>query len=595
MPTAPSAAASPSRTPSTRHSPLRNTSMARWSVRTAPTSHDAQLAQICGISPVTAAILRVRGHETPEAVRCFLEPDICGLRDPMLLPDIRPAIERLARAITTKEPLLVYGDYDVDGVTSTAMLMRALTGLGANVRCRIPDRKGEGYGLNVQAMEDAARDGIALVLTADCGIRDLEAVARARELGIDVIITDHHEPGEALPDALAVINPKRADSQYGFSELSGCGVAFKVMQALLGEYWPRASNSFWEKFVELAGMAAIADCVPLVDENRILAREGLRRLASTNKSGLRALKRAAGLKDGLSSLRGGDVGFRLGPRLNAAGRLGSANQSLQLLMSSDEAECEILAQALEEHNMARRDLERRIVEEASAMVHRDVDLARDMAIVLAGSGWHGGVVGLVASRLAERFSRPAIVLNLDGDMATGSGRSAAGFDIHAVVEATRDIITRGGGHKAACGMSMEAARFEEFRAVVLQCAGAKLSTSDLVPHVEADCEVTGRDLTPQLARDLEKLEPCGMGNPEARLMLRGARIIDGKSMGKGGEHLKWFIDADGARFEAVWWRPGERAMGMFNGKTVDLCFVPELNQWNGNTTLQLNIKEARAK
>lgn len=584
-------------TPATRHSTLRNTAAARWQVQTAPTAHDARLAQACDISPVTAAVLRVRGHDTPDAVRCFLEPDLCGLRDPMKLPDIRPAIERLHRAITTSEPMLVYGDYDVDGVTSTAMLMRSLSSLGANVRCKIPDRKGEGYGLNVAAIEQAAREGVTFLLTADCGIRDVESVQRARELGMDVVITDHHEPdpGGELPPALAVVNPKRRDSDYGFSELSGCGVAFKLMQALLQEYWPRHAPSFWEKFVELAGMAAIADCVPLVDENRILAREGLRRLATTSKHGLRALKKVAGLKDGLATLRGSDVGFRMGPRLNAAGRLDSALTSLQLLMSSDAAECEALAGQLEEHNLSRRDLERRIVEEASAMVHRDVDLSRDMAIVLAGSGWHGGVVGLVASRLAERYCRPAIVLNLDGDVATGSGRSAAGFDLHSVIEETRNLLIRGGGHQAACGMSLDAAHLDEFRARVLQCAGRQLTPENLVPTVEADCEVTGRDLTLQLARDLEKLEPCGQGNPEARLVLRGAQIVDGKSMGQKGEHLKWFINADGARFEAVWWRPGERAMGFSNGKAVDLCFVPEINHWNGNTTLQLVIKEARAK
>jgi single-stranded-DNA-specific exonuclease len=592
-------------TPTSRYTPRNaavstqpgkpNPYAARWSVLTAPNAQDAKIAALCEISPVTAAILRVRGHDTPEAVRCFLNPDLCGLHDPLQLPDIRPAIERLHRAITTQEPLLVYGDYDVDGVTSTAMLMRALKSLRANVSCKIPERKGEGYGLNIAAMEEAARAGIKLILTADCGICDIEAVQRANELGVDIIITDHHEPGTELPPALAVINPKRHDSQYPFKELSGCGVAFKVMQALLQEYWPRHADSFWEKFVEFAGMAAVADCVPLLDENRILAREGLRRLASTQKHGLRALMKVAGLKDGLLTLRGGDVGFRIGPRLNAAGRLDSALKSLHLLLSSDGNECEILAQELEAHNIARRELERRILDEASTLVQRDVDLSRDLAIVLAGSGWHGGVLGLVASRLAERHSRPAIVLNMDGDSATGSGRSACGFDLHSAVEATRDIITRGGGHQAACGMTVPAERFEEFRARVLQCVAQSLTIDDLVPRVEADCEVTGKDLSLQLARDLEKLEPCGQGNPEAKLMLRGAQIVDGKSMGQKGEHLKWFINADGARFEAVWWRPGERAAGFGAGKVVDLCFVPEINQWNGNTTLQLNIKEAKLK
>jgi single-stranded-DNA-specific exonuclease len=581
--------------PTTRHSPLRSTPAARWSVKTAPTAADAKLAAVCGISPVTAAILRTRGYDTPEGVRCFLDPDLCGLRDPMGLPDIRPAIERLHRAISAKEPMLIYGDYDVDGVTSTAMLVRSLRALGANVEWRIPERKGEGYGLNVTAIEEVAARGISLILTADCGIRDIKPVRRAGELGVDVIVTDHHEPGDELPAALAVINPKRHDSEYGFSELSGCGVAFKLMQALMQEYWPQYARSFWEKFVELAGMAAIADCVPLIDENRILAREGLRRLTFTRKLGLQALKEVARLKVTGDSLRGSHVGFGLAPRLNAAGRLDTAYKSLQLLLSDDAGECADIAAELEQHNVARREIERRIVEEACAMVQRDVDLTRDLAIVLAGTNWHGGVVGLVAGRLAERYSRPAIVLNLDNGIAHGSGRSSAGFDLHAVIEAARGLILKGGGHQAACGLSLDADKLEEFRAIVMQCAAQQLTMENLVPTVEADCEVTGKDLTLQLVNDLEKLEPCGQGNPEARLMLRGAQIVDGKGIGAKGEHLKWFINADGARFEAVWWRPGERAMGFGNGKVVDLCFVPEINRWNGNTTLQLNVKEARLK
>jgi len=569
--------------------------VARWQSATSPNSDDARIAQSCGISPVTAAILRVRGHDSVEKVRCFLEPDLCGLRDPMNLPDIVPALERLHRAVVQKEPILIYGDYDVDGVTSTALLVRSLRSLGADVDFRLPERKGEGYGLNVGVMDEAHATGKKLVLTADCGIRDIEPASRARELGLDLIITDHHEPGTELPNALAVVNPKRHDSQYGFNDLSGCGVAFKVMQALMQKGWPQHADSFWEKFVELAGMAAIADCVSLTDENRILAREGLRRLAKTNKLGLVALMQVARLKISGDSLRGSHVGFGLAPRLNAAGRLDSATKSLQLLLSSDRDECRQLAQELEDHNLARRELQARIVEEVVARVYAESDLVKEQAIVVSGENWHGGVMGLVAGRLAERFHRPALVFNVIDGTATGSGRSAAGFNLHHMVEATRPLLQKGGGHAAACGMTLDMDNWDEFRARVLQCAHEQISPDDMIPVVEADCEITGRDLSLQLARDLEKLEPCGMGNTEPRLMLRGVKILDGKSMGQKGEHLKWSIEADGQRFEAVWWRPGERAAGMGFGKAVDLCFVPEINEWNGNTRLQLNIKEARIK
>ena len=568
---------------------------ARWVVRTAPDENDAQIARACQISPVTAAILRTRGHETVEAVRCFLDPDLCGLRDPMQLPDIHIAVERLHRAIVAKEPMLVYGDYDVDGVTSTAMLVRALGSLGANVSWRIPERHGEGYGVNATAMEEVAAQGITLVLTADCGVRDHEAVARAVDLGMDVIVTDHHEPGETLPPAIAIINPKRGDSEYAWKELSGCGVAFKLMQALIQTHWPQHAAGFWDKFIDLVALSTVADCVPLRDENRILAREGLKKLATTNKMGLVALKKSTKLDGKTSTLCGGDVGFRIGPRLNAAGRLDSPQKSLRLLLSSDAAECQALATELEGWNTQRRDVERRIVDEACALVEAQTDLSCDLAIVVVGDGWHGGVVGLVASRLAERFSRPALVFNRNGELATGSGRSFAAFDLHEVVEKTKSFQTKGGGHSAACGMTIRMSEWDDFKERVLEVASQRLSLDDCVPTVEADCEVTGRDLSLQLARDLEKLEPCGNSNEEARLVLRGAKITSGRSLGARGEHTKWQILADGMGFDAVWWRPGDRADGMNVGDVVDICFAPEINNWNGNTTLQLVVKDAKKK
>ena len=568
---------------------------ARWIIKTAPDEHDARIAQSCGISPVTAAILRVRGFDSVESVRCFLEPELCGLHDPMTLPDVEIAVARLHRAIVAKEPMLVYGDYDVDGVTSTAMLVRALGSLGANVSWRIPERHGEGYGVNATAMEEVAASGITLVLTADCGVRDIEAVQRAVDLGMDVIVTDHHEPGETLPPALAVINPKRHDSVYQWKELSGCGVAFKLMQALIQAHWPQHANGFWEKFIDLVALSTIADCVPLKDENRILAREGLKRLASTKKHGLVALKKSSGLKEGGETLRGSDVGFRIGPRLNAAGRLDSPQKSLRLLLSSDAAECQALAEELEGWNTRRREVEREMLTEACALVDMQSDLSRDLAIVVIGDNWHGGVVGLVASRLAERFCRPTLVFNRSGETATGSGRSFAGFDLHEVVEETKSFQLKGGGHSAACGMTIHADKWDDFKDRVLEVAAKRLTLDDCVPLVEADCEVTGRDLSLQLAHDLEKLQPCGNSNEEPSLVLRGAKITGGKSLGARGEHLKWNILADGQSFEAVWWRPGDRADGMNVNDVVDICFAPEINVWNGNTRLQLVVKDAKKK
>lgn len=566
---------------------------AQWHVKTSPQVADLHLATACGISPITAAILRTRGHTTVQAVRQFLAPAPTSLRDPLDLPDIGPALIRLHAAITSQEPLLIFGDYDVDGVTSTAMLLRALRALGANVTAQIPERH-EGYGLSVAAVEQAAQAGIGLILTADNGVRATEAIERARELGVDVIVTDHHDPGPELPPALAVINPKRADSRYGFRELCGCAVAFKVMQALMQQYWPRHADSFQDRFIEFVGLATVADCVPLIDENRILAAAGLRRLATTNKLGLQALIKGTRLKITSDSLSGRHVSFTLAPRLNAAGRLDSPQKSLSLLMSTDAAECEALTEKLEEFNRLRQEATHRILNEALELVNTQANLKQDCALVVAKEGWNKGVVGLVASRLVESYARPVIVLNIHEGVAHGSGRSISNFDLAPLLEATRDLLISGGGHQGACGLSLHSHQVDDFRARVLEYAGQQLSADKLATTLEVDCQVAGNDLTEQLAVDFDKLEPCGTGNAQPLLMLKDAKLVDGRAMGANNEHLKWRVEAGGRYFEAVWWRPGEKANGFKIGQPIDLCFVPELNHWNGTTRLQLIVREARA-
>jgi single-stranded-DNA-specific exonuclease len=549
------------------------------------------MARLCEISPVVAAILRARGYDSAEAIYSFFNPDTATLRDPFLLPDIEPAVARLQRALEAKEAILVFGDYDVDGVTSTALLVRALKALGANVEWTIPERQ-DGYGLSTPAIEEAAARGVRLLFSADCGIGALEPAQRARELGLDLIITDHHEPGEELPQAVAVVNPKRRDSRYGFRELSGCGVAFKVLQALLQRHAPRHAASFHGKFIELVGLAAIADCVPLIDENRTLAREGLRALAATKKPGLQALMRSAKLKTE-KGLTGKNVGFVIAPRLNAAGRVASATRALQLLLSTDALECEELAAELEELNRERQEWTARVMHEATARVYETVDLARETILVIAGEAWPHGVVGLAAGRLAERFCRPAIVLSVEENgLARGSGRSMHDFDLTRVIESARDLLESGGGHAAACGLSLRAENIEAFRQAALECA-AVLAPDQLAPRIEADCEVCAADLTRDLIADLLQLEPCGMENPEPTLLLKNAQIVDGKAIGSNGQHLKWFVRADGRSFDALWWRPGEAADGFAVGQNIDLCVVPELNEWNGNEKVQLIVKAAR--
>lgn len=565
---------------------------AKWRAQTTVTSADETLAAECGISPVLAAILRVRGYNDAVSIQHFLAPQESDLRDPFTLPDIEPAITRLHQAIENNEPLLIFGDYDVDGVTSTALLVRSLRLLKANVHYALPERA-DGYGLNNSVVQKAAEDGIQLIFTADCGITAHEPAQLAKSLGIDLIITDHHDPAATLPEALAVIDPKRADSQYGFEGLSGCGVAYKVIQALLAKHWPEYLKSFSQKYLDLVAVAAIADCVPLVDENRYLAWAGLKVLSRTKKKGLLALMEAAKIDVTKQELAGHHVGFRLGPRLNASGRMASPRKSLDLLLCDDAEESVALATELDQLNTERQNATREIIKSACEIVYRSTELQQQSILIVDGDGWPHGLIGLAASRLVETFYRPAIVLGVEENLARGSGRSYADFDLHALIEHTTHLLQSGGGHKAACGLSILPDNIKEFRDLAQQFAKSTIDPELLTPVVEADCLTEGKDITPELVKNLEALEPCGTGNPEASLMLKNAVLVDGLAIGQQKQHLKWFIEAGGCRFECVWWNPGKKADGFEIGQKVDICYVPQLNQWGYNTTLQLVLKAVR--
>ncbi len=582
-------------------SPPSTSPAAFWEARASVDFCDRRLASALQISPVCAAILRSRGLNTPELVEAFFAPHPGLLRDPGALPDIERAVDRLEKALQKREAILVFGDYDVDGVTSTALVVRTLKALGANVSWRLPERS-EGYGLSVAAIDDAKAGGFALMLSVDCGITALEPARRAREVGLDLIITDHHECSEELPDALAVVNPKRPDSAYGFTGLSGCGVAFKVMQALLSRVKPSALGSFEEKFVDLVALSTIADCVPLCDENRYLAFMGLQRLYETRRKGLLALINNAALPHQLALAKGDkkpktkwsgrDVSFGLAPRLNAAGRLASPTLALRLLLSDDAAECAALAGEIEELNQTRKGRTESALLEASESVERDFDADTHKLVVASGSGWHRGVVGLVAAKLVEKYGRPAFALGVESAHAHGSGRTCAEFDLHALVEATRDLLTSGGGHAAACGLSMETRNIPHFKRAALEFASENIGEDDLVPRIVADCEVEARDLDLKLALQLTRMEPCGTKNEAPSLLLFGARLSQIKPM--NGGHCRGKFALDGREFDWVWWRSQERLAEFRHDQLVDCLFVPEVNEYNGRTSLQLAVKDVRA-
>ncbi len=562
---------------------------ARWQALTQVEACDRRVAARLDISPVSAAILRARGHDSPEAIEAFFSPHPGLLRDAADLPDIERAIDRLWKAIQDRESILIFGDYDVDGITSTALMVRSLQKLGAQVSYRLPERD-ESYGLTVAAVDEAATRKIALIVTTDCGITAIDAARRARELGIDLIITDHHEPESELPEAVAIVNPKRADSKYEFTGLSGCGVVYKLMTELLKRYQPTALSSFSERYLDLVALSTIADCVPLHDENRYLVARGLHQLYGTRKKGLRALIESANIRD-KGFYVGGDVSFRLAPRLNAAGRLDSPTLALRLLLSNDEAECAELAAQIEALNGQRRTDTDAALLEAHELVEREANLADDRLLIAAGSGWRRGVVGLLAAKLVDKYHRPAFALNIENGHAHGSGRSCADFDLHALLEESRELIVSGGGHAGACGLTVETKRLPEFKEHALEYAADKLSMAELVPRHTADCEAPGRDVTLQLAQEMVQLEPCGSGNHSPVLLLRNARLQTAWPL--KADHSKGRMMVDGQSIEWIWWRSADRLPEFERGSTVDCLFVPEVNEYRGQTSLQLTLKDMR--
>lgn len=549
------------------------------------------MAHETGVSAVAARVLRGRGHETSASMRRFLEAQ-GTLHDPWLLPDAEPAVARLHRSIENREGVAIFGDYDVDGLASTALMQRTLERLGVPAWSRVPERA-HGYGLSVAAVEEAHARGARLLLTVDNGVRAFEAVERARELGLDVIVTDHHEPdGANLPPALAIVNPKRVDGGYPFREISGCAVAYKLLQAYLERHAPRHLDSFTSRYADLVALATIADCMPLHDENRVLVREGLRALCATRKAGLRALLQVANVRATNGTLGGNQVGMFVSPRLNAAGRMGEVSSALELLLCSDEDESRRLAQVLDGHNTRRKELSGEMSLQALQMLD-EFDVESDSAFVLAREGWGHGMVGPLASRLVDRLGRPVIVLAIQGDQAHGSGRSAHGFDLGLILEASRDLIIQGGGHAGACGVHLPTENIEAFRERVLECVASQMGPARAEPDVAPECMIESRELSSQLASDFERFEPCGAGNHEPLLGVLGATVVDGRNIGVGGAHLKWRVKMGAQEFDALWWSPGDKADGFGLGARVDLGFTPQLNTFNGRTTLQLVIKHAR--
>jgi single-stranded-DNA-specific exonuclease len=550
------------------------------------------VAQALGISPAVARLLAIRGIDEPESAQRFLHPSLDHLHDPFKLADMAPAVERILAAMARGEKIAIHGDYDVDGITSTVILRRALELFGADVMHFIPDRIRDGYGLLPETFDRLQADGVRLVISVDCGIRGVEAARRARELGIDLIITDHHEPGTALPAALAVINPKRHDCDYPDKNLAGVGVALKLVQALCR----KLDRERWlPAFVKVAALGTLADVVPLVGENRVIAKLGLAMLSrGPHKVGLRALLEVAGLTG--KAIDSGHVAFQIAPRVNAAGRMASPDIAARLLLAADEtmaAEAQDLARQLDAENARRQEEEAGMLAQARRIVETDPSVGAHSIIVVGGEGWHRGVIGIVASKLVDIFHRPAIVLAIEGGVAHGSCRSIRGFDMLAALEHCADKLERFGGHKQAAGLTLAAERVPSFREMVASYADDRLGPDDLKPRLRIDGCLGFRDITGDFAGEMALLAPFGTGNPRPLFEANGVEVIDGPRRLKE-RHLKMALKQNGRIFRAIAWRAIEREQFITeNRAALDLAFSLEHNTYRGEESLELTVSDFR--
>lgn len=559
-----------------------------WDIKDYNKEKAGFFASELGISPLVTGILLERGLQDADKMREFLYGSATPFHDPFLLKDMQRSVERIERALDAGEKITVYGDYDVDGITASSLLYLYLKGRGAKVETYIPKRKSEGYGLNDEALRTLAEGRTTLVVTVDCGISGLHEVAAAPK-SLDIIITDHHTVPPELPPAYAIINAKQSDCHYPFKDLSGVGIAFKLCQAL--EQKKPGQLPIWQGLTELAAMGTVADIVPLVGENREIVRRGLAAMRDTNLVGLKALIKASGCKQ--ESICAENIGFGLAPRLNAVGRLEHAQLAVELLVTQDAAKAEDIATKLNQENALRQEICRQIMEEAEEMLAQEQHI--DTAIVLASAGWHQGVVGIVASRLVEKYHLPTILISLSEDgMAKGSCRSIPALNLYDAIAAESDILTQFGGHHQAAGLTLPAAKVPEFRERFRAYVAAHLQPEDYLPHQTIDCVVSGTgEITEQDLEQLELLEPCGCENASPVFAFHKAVLHNARAMGKERNHLQFILDKGDFSYRCVMWNNAELLPVLFEGVVADVAFQPRLNVWNNERSVQLHVASVR--
>ena len=561
-----------------------------WDLKSYDREEMQTLAAKVGISPVTAGILWNRGLREENAIRDFLFGKKDTYYDPFLMKDMRLAAERILQAVDTRERIAVYGDYDVDGITASSLLYLYLTGLHANVSTYIPKREGEGYGLNNEALQSLHEEGVTLVVTVDCGISGVREVAEAPR-GMDIIITDHHRPPELLPMAFAIVNPKQADCGYPFKGLSGVGVAFKVCQALEKLRNPEAP--MWEQYTELVALGTVADIVPLQDENRALVKRGMKAMETTSLTGLRKLLQVCRCYQ--ETITTEKIGFILAPRLNAVGRLEHAQLAVELLITKDEEAAERMAGNLNDENAVRQEISRQIFTEAEALLEKQASIGP--AIVLAGQwdsdaqeGWHPGVIGIVASRLVDKYYRPVILISISGDVAKGSCRSIHPLDMYDALDACSADLIQFGGHSQAAGLTLESRKIEDFQKHFTEFVRNHLQPEDYQPRLAVDIEWDrNEELTLSFLHELQLLEPFGCENPAPLFMLRNAEVHNPRLFGQELSHLRFFTDIGPRSCHCIMWQGAQYQYCLCNNAQADIAFKPRINFFNNTESINLDI------
>ncbi len=568
-----------------------NLPITRWRLSEVDPAVQVRLSSELGLPPILSQILTSRDILEIDDAKRFLSPSLADLHNPFLMKDMRTGVNRLVRALRNRESIVVYGDYDADGITSVVILLKFLRLLDPSVSYHIPDRIGEGYSLNRAAIDRFKNRGVNLIVTVDCGISDLEEVAYAGSLGIDTIILDHHEVPASLPAAVAVINPHRADCPFPFKDLAAVGIAFNFLIALRGVlreegFWNDRTYPNLRHFLDLVALGTIGDISPLVDENRIFAKIGLELVTEGRRAGIRALKEVCGIETQV--VESTKASYNLIPRINAAGRVASPREAVDLLMTEDMNAARLLARQLDVYNRRRQDIEREILAEILREIESTIDHENARSLVFASTRWHPGVIGIVASRLVDRYYRPAILISLKDGIGKGSGRSIADFDIYRGLQRCDSLLLSFGGHRFAAGISIREGDIPEFRTLLESVIQEETQASDMVSQTLIDAECRLQDITHGLLSQIEALAPYGACNPEPVLCVRNVNVVSPSVV--GNNHLRMRINGSGVHCNSIWFSKGHYLQSI-TGLPVDIAFTPQINTWNGLSDIQLKMHD----